>query len=120
MNQKAEALQHSIAHWERLLACESRGDVTSEGLYSESCALCDMYLHISQERWDEDEEEYAEMQCIGCPVSEASGQHLCECTPWRDVHDNYDKHNAFGKFSLAAHKEHAARELLFLKSLVEA
>lgn len=60
----ALALEKSIAHWERLadnVRLKNDWGVT-EWLYSEDCALCDLFLHND---------------CIGCPVHERTGRKGC-------------------------------------------
>lgn len=91
-----EALQGSIAKWERIVA----GTGKDHGV--DDCPLCQMF----------NTESAAYRPCRGCPVYEKSGRSLCSSTPYSDF--SYAKRNA-NKAGMAFAAE---AELDFLKSLL--
>ena len=98
------ALQESIAHWERLYACEDYGCMAAEGWHSNSCKLCDLFL---------DEKP----MCYGCPVAKKADTICCYGTPWHDADA------AIGMLSIRTTTKQEAKlaikaELNFLKSLL--
>lgn len=93
-------LKLSIQHWERL----SDPDLfRGEDLGARACALCRKYI---------------EDHCVGCPVSDFTGQPGCQHTPYEDVVDalavwEEDPCEETLNFYLAAAKS----ELDFLRNL---
>jgi len=79
--EKAEALEKSITHWR---ANESADDITKVFIYSDDCALCELFCV------DTGEDTF---YCKGCPVAESGeGYHgLCEGTPWEKARDAFKK-----------------------------
>lgn len=90
-----EALQASIAKWERNAAIENIEDAK---LNVSSCALCNVF--------------YAD-RCHGCPVFEL-GHYQCDGTPYDDAHA------AYGNYNIGAFRTAAKREVAFLQSLLPA
>jgi hypothetical protein len=64
----AEALELSIAHWERNVAAETLEEVR---IGSVACALCRMFLSSDG--------------CEGCPVEASTGESNCDMSPYRDA-----------------------------------
>lgn len=78
-----EALDESIKHWElleRFVRSNRPKLVEAEGWHCESCALCDKFL-------DSDCEGFYKGCSELCPVKAATGEDLCEKTPWADASD---------------------------------
>lgn len=95
--QTAQALEESIAHWERF----STGTASDyETPYSAHCPLCSLHSPI-------------ENGCNGCPVKEKTSLDNCAMTPWRDAATAWHDH---GRNS-ATFQSAAKLELDFLKSL---
>jgi hypothetical protein len=95
--QTAEALEYSIAHWERLAG--NKADKRDE-LGGKSCALCQMFFFSD---------------CDGCPVKTRTGYRYCSFTPYLAADQAADR---FGLTSSQFHPA-AKAELEFLKSLRE-
>jgi hypothetical protein len=91
-----QALQHSIAHWERLVSGKS---LPEEKVNRLSCALCTKF-------WDS--------SCKGCPVAEKTNQITCEGTPYNEAWWTQDQYG----INSQQFKEAAKQELDFLKSLL--
>lgn len=95
----AEALEHSIQHWERLASGTSGAH---EGLTPKDCALCRLFYYTPG------------ASCIGCPVMLHTGFAQCRNTPYQGaaaLHKcSFDKDEP--EFKLAA-----SLEVNFLKSL---
>jgi hypothetical protein len=68
--QTLEALEYSIAHWERLASGE-RYD--GEGIGPAYCALCNMFYNTTKTQL---------LACVGCPVLTHTGQRYCNDTPY--------------------------------------
>ena len=99
-------LDDSIRHWERIVSCIEYNDATSllyEGIGPSSCSLCQNFL-------DED--------CVGCPVSAATGQHCCRGTPYNTATKAIERWVLGGRDSIEALKA-AESELAFLEGLRE-
>ena len=71
-NRARTALERSIKHWERLLACETRYQFEKEGYGGADCPLCRLYNHGDS----------FYVTCGKCPVRERTGQHACAGTPY--------------------------------------
>jgi hypothetical protein len=69
MEEKWEALEKSIEHWERLTNGTS---ADKETITSKDCALCKLYIYNDG--------------CAGCPVAEA-GFVGCKGSPFYDVYE---------------------------------
>ncbi len=105
----AIALEKSIKHWEENLAAETPEDA---GITAEDCALCGIY-----------NKDYPPKSsvCIGCPVSEYTGEVGCINTPyndaniafirWRFFHTMTGKHGHYRR----AFRKFAKQEIKFLK-----
>ena len=93
----SQALEDSIAHWERLVAGAKQEDET---IYSSSCALCKLFL---------------KNRCIGCPVMVKTGLPVCRNTPWNDCDEVLDQYG----YNSPEFRAAAAEQLEFLKSLRE-
>ena len=84
MNTKTrKALLESIEHWHQNLDMlilnylSGARDLTEDiGIYGPSCPLCE-FLDC--------------LDCLKCPVRIKTGLTGCNGTPWRDVHDWYNK-----------------------------
>lgn len=68
----SEALEASIAHWQRNLAAEKPSDVR---LGVRNCALCDVF--------------YSNL-CKGCPVAAKTGQVWCSGSPYEGASGAHD------------------------------
>src|SRR3990167_1035253 len=68
----AEALERSIRHHKRLLACKTPAEVDIEGTTCNECALCQLFYRNN---------------CEGCPVKEESGMPYCDATPFEEEID---------------------------------
>jgi len=106
-----DALNDSIAHWERL-ASGKRKPNESVGIYD--CALCRMFNKHS--------EDGSDTRCKGCPVKEKTGIRFCKATPFvraeeitedLEIYDSPEEAMNSSEF-----KEAAQEELEFLKSLL--
>ena len=93
-----KALRASIAHWRRLATGKRR---ENESIGWRNCALCKRFL---------------DLDCVGCPVREATGQPLCQRTPY--VAADYALGASDAGFDSAAFKAAALKELKFLESLL--
>lgn len=100
------ALKGSIEKWKDIRFNEGKDDGT------ENCPLCKLYYT----EWDDDK------LCVGCPVSEKTGEDSCSSTPYTDwkqhhvaAHNNYQY-----PFSCLCStcREIAADEIKFLESLL--
>jgi len=91
--QTQQALNDSIAHWERMANGTYSPD---ESIYGKDCALCSLFLKNN---------------CDGCPVKERTGHISCIGSPWKEAAMNYDG-NDTPEFKVAATKM-----LNFLESL---
>jgi len=102
-----EALRGSIRKWEEIVA----GTGTDEGPIN--CPLCQRFnkLFLKQEY------TYPNM-CTGCPVSNFTGLHGCDGTPYEDLEnldpDAFDSDEDFERRTY----ELQQREVEFLKSLL--
>ncbi len=85
----AAALELSIDHWMRLVALAKRGSPKSfwaEGLRSDTCALCTLYISPTAKCRGLDDEEEELQDCIGCPVQNKTRKRYCEGTPYLEVY----------------------------------
>ena len=99
MNKKtAQALERSIAHWNRLATGTAR---EGEGLGARSCSLCTLFSNPD---------------CCGCPVNNHTGNQRCVSTPYNVAFKVF--HSTKGFASLRFQKA-AAKERDFLISLRE-
>jgi len=94
-----KALRGSIAKWERVVSTGASGTSYAD------CALCALF-------WAAD--------CIGCPVSQRTGESHCDGSPFEDYMSERHELRLGSKerTSDPAVKEAAERELAFLKSLL--
>lgn len=98
-----EALQASIAKWERNAVAETP---QAAKIYADSCALCQMYcLSIDI------------ASCNGCPVSSATGEIDCDGSPWPAARQKWEAW-CDDDAKAAAFHEAARAEVAFLKSLL--
>ena len=67
------ALDESIEHWQRLVACKTLDEVEKEGIESDDCALCEEYQYTSEE------------SCAGCPIFFRTTQRYCRGTPYGKI-----------------------------------
>jgi len=67
--QIAEALEKSIAHWERFATGTA---LPGEAPDSENCALCRLFI----------KRRPSASYCTGCPVALETNQYGCDGTPW--------------------------------------
>lgn len=98
----AEALEASIAKWERNAEAETPDDVRVD---ASACALCCIFY---------------ESGCVGCPVRNRSGYSLCARTPWQAAagsHLRWELHEDDGHRD--AFRAAARDEVAFLESLRE-
>lgn len=95
-----EALAKSIEHWERLA---SGTEKDGESIFSEDCALCDLFFA----------NEDCEL-CEGCPVAQRTGLSGCLGSPWYGVQSEWCKPS--GKTTVAF-REACKVQLEFLRSL---
>lgn len=93
-----EALNKSIAHWERLAGGNRN---PGEGLGVDQCDLCKLFH--SEDRL---------ITCDGCPVKERTGQVWCVGTPYYHVVDSDSDYDT------PEFMEAARLELEFLRSLL--
>ena len=96
-----QALEDSIAHWDRMA---SGNRVNYELPYGEYCALCEKF-----------DDEHQHDGCAWCPVKEKTLQKYCEDTPYYEARDEYNRHGIDSDEFKAA----AAKERDFLISLRE-
>lgn len=94
-----EALQASIAKWERNAVAETPEAYSTS---DDDCALC---------------QAFPDLFCDGCPVKAATGRAFCWGTPYNAAHQ---AHHAWDKGTGTAEDAHAAarKEVAFLKSLL--
>lgn len=95
-NTTLTALKNSITHWERI--CDPVTTMEEE-IGVRSCALCQLFWRNN---------------CNGCPVTIASGNILCQDTPYYEVQKAYKESGKGSPEYLAA----AKKELEFLLSLL--
>ncbi len=100
-----QALEESIAHWQRLSTHQHK---KGEEPGAEACALCHKFRKVNGQ-WS------LTTWCKGCPVKEYTGKTLCAGTPYTfaAIEFNQLRHTQSDKFLKAARKE-----LLFLVSLL--
>lgn len=97
-----EALNASIAKWERNAEARAPGDAQ---IFSNTCPLCTAFRVNG---W-----------CDGCPVKSRTGRSFCALSPWEDAlialgaWDSGNTKQGRSNFRVAARKEVA-----FLKSLL--
>ena len=105
MNPQAlNALRESISHWEAM-----RDDWRSSVPNSENCALCRVYNH----------RENAIFDCLGCPITNATGYRYCVNTPYEAARKlRRHLHSDSTSEQLAQWHKAATAEIEFLKSLV--
>jgi glutathione S-transferase len=85
MDEKARnALELSIAHWERMATGKFLGN---EKPGAADCALCVLYYDNG---------------CDGCPIKEHTGLGLCKETPYNAAYDAWDE--GAQDFPTQAHK----------------
>jgi hypothetical protein len=96
----ANALEASIAHWERNVAIETPKGIS---LGSAACALCTEFRP----------------SCDGCPVKDETGEKDCIGSPYEAAADLFCSWKEYpgGAGRFAAWRAAAQRELDFLKSL---
>ena len=66
----------TLAHYDRLLGCRTKEEFFEEGFDGDSCPLCREYSA-----------DYAEEDCMGCPVSIETKQVSCHGSPWPTMYD---------------------------------
>ncbi len=98
MNAKTlEALNSSIAHWERMAAGKPNPDEAPD---ADSCALCCLFI---------------EDDCIACPVALKTGFRKCRNTPFKQAALEWNKGCWMPTLKF---RSAAKEELAFLQSLL--
>lgn len=92
-----EALNESVAHWERMATGKQGSDESPNG---SDCSLCRLFAMGK------------EPACSGCPVMQKTGFSGCWETPYYRARAEWCEHDFSDRF-----RELAAKELEFLKSL---
>ena len=101
--QTAKALEASILKWEAL----SVTDDCTVSIYSDTCALCTLF---QPEGHDEDENH---KPCVGCPVSEKTGEVFCCNTPWSEAS------RALGTWQEGPFNDHTRNQARFRRAAVK-
>lgn len=97
---KMQALEKSIAHWEANARATTLGDIK---LGTDHCALCHAYYSND---------------CQGCPVNARTGQAYCVGSPYNAVHHAAERfEDNPTPETWGAYRRAAQAELDFLKSL---
>jgi len=74
-----ESMRNEVfAHYDRLLACRTPSEFQAEGWYDTNCILCRVYSCNSAD-------------CLGCPISETTGDRGCVGTPWMGMANSLEK-----------------------------
>lgn len=102
-----KALDESIEHWKRL-----RDGTTSdsEGISSDSCALCQIYICDHT------------IPCSRCPIKEFTGLPDCDGTPYGDVDEIFENVGlvSFENRKKAIEGEPSQRMVTFLEEVKRA
>ena len=104
-NEARTALEESIKHWERLLACKTKEAFEREGYNGPACPLCRLYVY---------RDDYI-VSCGNCPVREHTGKQGCAGTPYNAAQRAILAYRLRERMTLPRRQIKA--ELEFLKSL---
>lgn len=109
MNQRIEALETTIKHWEKNVKAPTIHELS---IGPKACDCC--------KKWNPYSTNYLtinESKCNGCPIYDFTGISFCEGTPYMDIYDELDRVN-FKRYTRNA-RAFAEKEVAFLKMVLE-
>ncbi|HLF66427.1 MAG TPA: hypothetical protein VI522_02300 [Gammaproteobacteria bacterium] len=100
----AQALDESIAHWQRMLKLTIE-DIRNNKEYpsARNCALCSLYI--------------CNFNCNGCPVNHKTGLDGCKGTPYQEATDLYEAIYKGTPHAIKTFHKAVQKEVQFLESL---
>lgn len=103
-----EALEGSISKWQAIVDGTGVDDGTA------NCPLCQMFY----EEVDEEDGDWEDIHCHGCPVREKTGKPDCDGTPFYEWRATVPYTQNYPYRAITEEQKSAAKEELeFLKSL---